>query len=52
MLYDEVLVKCDDETVSMEGRSDWFGKHSAWISTRVFGENPKPPIIKKEVEQH
>ena len=25
ILYGEVLVKCDDETVSMEGRSDWFG---------------------------
>jgi len=46
-----VLVKCNYETVSTEGR-DWNGKHSAWISTRVFGENPKPPIIKKEVEQH
>ena len=28
ILYDEVLVKCDDETVSMEGRSDWFGSVS------------------------
>lgn len=30
---------------------DWNGKHSAWISTHAFGENPNPPIIKKEVEQ-
>ena len=38
--------------VELDQHGDWNGKHSAWISTRVFGENPKPPIIKKEVEQH